>query len=129
MKKILSVALILLIILVSCSDQDDKVNANSVLNLQNACTAENPIELEWMKNFIAELECGKYSCRVSILKTTYEGETVFYKQMTDPLCNGVDEIDLYNCEGEIIKEFDLESSREFINNTGNEAEEIFFCNE
>ncbi|WP_324719259.1 hypothetical protein [Salinimicrobium sp. HB62] len=128
MKKI-TFTLFLYTILVSCSGSDDEVIDSSALILQNACTGENPVELEWFQNLIAELGCGEYSCRVSILKTTYEGETVFYKQVTDPLCNAVNEIDLYNCKGEIIEEFDPEESREFINNRGSEAEEIFFCNE
>ena len=114
----------ILTFLVSCSDQDDEA-----IDLQSACTAEDPLEPEWMQVLIAELECGKYSCRVSVLTTTYEGETVFYTQMTDPLCNGVNQVDLYNCVGEKIEEFTIEESGEFINNHGNEAEEIFFCNE
>lgn len=128
MKKIITLALIIAA-MVSCSENDNEETANLQADIQNACTAENPLELKWMQDFIAELECGKYSCRVSIIKTTYEGETVFYKQMTDPICNGVDEIDLYNCVGEVIEEFDVETSREFLDNNRNESEEIFFCNE
>lgn len=125
MKQFITLALLISVLLVSCSEQEEDLQ----LNLQNACTAENPLELEWMQDLVAELECGKYSCRVSILKSNYNGESVFYVQMTDPLCNGVNEIDLYNCVGEKIEEFTLEESGEFIDDHWNEAEEIFSCNE
>lgn len=129
MKKASIFPLFLIAFAISGCHQDDDVTVNSQLELQNACTAENPLELEWMQDLVEELECGKYSCKVSILKNTYNGEPVFYIQMTDPLCNGVNEIDLYNCVGEKIEEFNIEESGEFINKYGNEADEIFSCND
>ena len=128
MKKAIIFPLFLLAFAISGCNQDDDVIDDLQLELQNACTAEDPLELEWMQDFVETLECGKYSCRVSIMKSTYNGESVFYELMTDPLCNGVNEIKLYDCYGNVIKEFNIDESSKFINSYGNEAEEIFSCN-
>ena len=128
MKKITLFFLLFSAIITSCSDNDKEVVANAELELQNACTSEEPLESEWIQNLIAELHCGEYACEVAILKSRYEGETVFYIQMIDPLCLGFEKIDLYNCYGEKVKEFTLEESRGFVNSPGHEAEPIFSCN-
>lgn len=113
----------------SCTKKENEVIADSQLEIQNAYTAEKPVELEWMEDLITELNCGEYACKVAILKSEYEGETVFYIQMTDPVCNGFDEITLYNCMGKKVESFSIEESMEFVNNSGREVEEIFSCNE
>ncbi|SHF88691.1 hypothetical protein SAMN05444483_103105 [Salegentibacter echinorum] len=128
MKKITIIALLLSVTLSSCSENDNDLVANSKQDLENACTATNPLEVKWMQDLITELNCGEYACKVSILKSEYEEETVFYIQMTDPLCNGVDEIILYNCTGKKLKEFTIEESWEFINSPGRQVEEMFSCN-
>ena len=113
----------------SCTKKENEIIADSQLEIQNAYTAEKPVELEWMEDLITELNCGEYACKVAILKSEYEGETVFYIQMTDPVCNGFDEITLYNCMGKKVESFSIEESMEFVNNSGREVEEIFSCNE
>ncbi|WP_373056091.1 hypothetical protein [Zunongwangia sp. H14] len=128
MKKINVLILIISIIMVSCSNDDQETAADVQVKTQNACTAENPLTLDWMQDLIGELNCGEYACKIAILKSEYNSETVFYIQMTDPVCFGFDEIDLYNCIGEKVKEFNLEESREFVNNPAHEPEEIFSCN-
>lgn len=129
MRKFRVFVLFITVLILSCSIEEEEVIANSEAELNNACTAENPLELEWMQDLIAEMECGKYSCKVSILKSTYEGKQVYYIQMTDPLCIGFDEIVLYDCYGEEVKEFTMEESRNFVNAPDRETEEIFSCNE
>ncbi|MDT0645958.1 hypothetical protein RM545_04590 [Zunongwangia sp. F260] len=129
MKNVLACLLFVSGIVTSCDYEDeamDEINAQA--ELQNACTAENPLELEWMQELIAELHCGNYACKVAILKSEYAGETVFYIQMVDPLCFGFEKIDLYDCVGEKVKEFTLEESREFVNSPDHEAEQIFSRN-
>ena len=129
MKKFILLTLFFSATIISCTNNDDEVIADSQLEVQNACTAENPLELEWMQDLITELNCGEYACKVAILKSEYEGETVFYIQMTDPVCNGFDEITLYNCTGKKVESFSMEESMEFVNSPGREVEEIFSCNE
>ena len=127
MKKVLLFSLLFTLIF-SCTKEENGVIANSEFETENACTAGEPLELNWIQDLKEELNCGEYACEVSILKSEYESETVFYVQMTDPLCYGFSEIDLYNCNGEIIKEFTKEESSSFVNNEEHEFEKIFSCN-
>ena len=128
MKKFILLTLFFSATIISCTNNDNEVIADSQLEVQNACTAENPLELEWMQDLITELNCGEYACKVAILKSEYESETVFYIQMTDPVCLGFDEITLYNFTGKKVESFSIEKSREFVNSPGREVEEIFSCN-
>ena len=121
--------ILLVTLLFSCTEDGNEVIANSQIELENACTAENPLAIGWMQDLKKELHCGEFSCEVSIIKSEYEGETVFYIQMTDPLCYGFDEITLYSCTGKKIESFTIEESREFVNSPGREIEEIFICND
>ncbi|MDT0685972.1 hypothetical protein [Autumnicola psychrophila] len=129
MKIVLACLLFVLGIVTSCDYEDEAMDdINVQAELQNACTVENPLELEWMQELIDKLHCGNYACKVAILKSQYAGETVLYIQMVDPLCFGFEKIDLYSCNGEKVKEFTLEESREFVNSLEREAEEVFSCN-
>ncbi|MDX1720663.1 MAG: hypothetical protein R3353_10900 [Salegentibacter mishustinae] len=112
----------------SCTKKENEIIADSQLQVQNACTAEKPLDLEWMQDLITELNCGEYACKVAILKSEYEGETVFYTLVNDPRCNSVGVRHLYNCFGKKVKEFTDEESRAFSNNVEREVEEIFSCN-
>ena len=128
MKKFILLILFFSATIISCTNNDDEVIADSQLEVQNACTAENPLDLEWMQDLITELNCGEYACKVAILKSEYEGETVFYTLVNDPRCNSVGVRHLYNCFGKKVKEFTDEESRAFSNNVEREVEEIFSCN-
>ena len=119
---------LLVTLLFSCTEDGNEVIANSQIELENACTAEDPLAIGWMQDLKEELHCGEFSCEVSIIKSEYEGETVFYIQMTDPLCFGFDEITLYSCTGKKVESFTIEESREFVNSPGREIEKIFICN-
>ncbi|WP_282018368.1 hypothetical protein [Salegentibacter mishustinae] len=128
MKKLILLTLFFSATIISCTNNDDEVIADSQLEVQNACTAEKPLDLEWMQDLIIELNCGEYACKVAILKSEYEGETVFYTLVNDPRCNSVGVRHLYNCFGKKVKEFTDEESRAFSNNVEREVEEIFSCN-
>ncbi|MDT0688157.1 hypothetical protein RM549_00045 [Salegentibacter sp. F188] len=129
MKKVLACLLFVSGMVTSCDYEGEEVDQINVqAELQNACSAEDPLEMDWVQELISGLNCGDYACEVAILKSQYEGETVFYIQMIDPLCYGFEKIDLYDCSGEKIKEFTLEESREFVNHPEHEAESIFSCN-
>ncbi|WBL21239.1 hypothetical protein [Zunongwangia sp. HRR-M8] len=120
---------LLLSVLFSCTEDGNEVVANSQIKLESACTAEDPLAIGWMQDLKQKLDCGEFSCEVSIIKSEYEGETVFYIQMIDPLCYGFDEITLYSCTGKKVESFTIEESREFVNSPGREIEEIFICND
>jgi hypothetical protein len=38
-----------------------------------------------------------------ILQGTYDGQTVFYVSVTDPICNGMQTITRLYCEGKLVK--------------------------
>ena len=128
MKKFILFALFFSVTIISCTNNDNEVIADSQLEAQNACTADKPLELEWMEDLITELNCGEYACKVAILKSEYEGGTVFYTLINDPRCNSVGVKHLYNCFGKKVKDFTDEESRAFSNNVEREIEEIFSCN-
>jgi hypothetical protein len=89
------ILLVLLIQTVSCNDEceDTKV-----------CTLTGSIDdIPW----IVELKesMTNCTCEVSIIKGTYNGETVIFIALTDPVCNGINAPTLYNCEGQEIRSF------------------------
>ncbi|MDX1720664.1 MAG: hypothetical protein R3353_10905 [Salegentibacter mishustinae] len=129
MKKFILLILFFLATIISCTNNDDEVIADSQLEVQNACMAAEPLALDWIQDLKEELNCGEYACEVSILKSEYEDETVFYVLVTDPLCNSAGVRYLYNCFGEIIKEFTVEENAAFLNDLDREVETIFSCND
>jgi hypothetical protein len=59
----------------------------------------------WFKELKNDLT--NCTCEISIVRATYQHQTVFYTALTDPMCNGVNTPTLLNCDGEIIKTFTL----------------------
>ncbi|MDR5590631.1 hypothetical protein [Christiangramia sp. SM2212] len=120
--------------ILSCSD-DVVDNENSIekslegetVNSEfNAECDTNFSESDWYNDLIESLECGESNCEVSILKSTYEEEIVFYIEMTDPLCNYQVKYTFYDCEGEFVAELSNEESVEY-HNTDREVETLFTC--
>jgi len=97
MRKIIGVMLITLTIgSVSCNDEDKLAT--------NACTPTVSIDdVPW----IAALKktMTNCTCEISIIKGTYQGQTVIFIALTDPSCDGIDTPVLYNCVGNEIKTF------------------------
>jgi len=83
--------IIVALTLISCSsDESDE-----------ACNAENPFEMPWMHEWIAELQ--NCACTISIFQADYKGEPVFWQLMNDPLCQSViTNVAVVNCLGEEI---------------------------
>lgn len=96
-RKFIFVASIILIVCsVSCND-DKNVNAN-------ACNATGSIDnVPWIVDLKKSMT--NCTCEVSIIKGTYEGQTVIFIALTDPLCDGIDTPTLYNCNGKEIRSF------------------------
>ncbi|MDD2307548.1 MAG: hypothetical protein PHP53_22785 [Prolixibacteraceae bacterium] len=93
MKKIF-ILLITIFVVASCG-KDENTN-------KSVCNLTDPIEeLSWLKEMKNTMT--NCSCEMSIVQANYNNQTVFYTMMTDPLCNGVQTIILYDCEGKIVK--------------------------
>lgn len=118
-KHVLTILIVITIISVSCND-DGKL-------VMNACTPTLSIDnVPW----IAELKntMTNCTCEISIIKGTYEGQTVFFIGLTDPLCDGIDTPTLYNCEGnEIISFTDSPSDQEELHNKVTRDSVLYRC--
>jgi len=77
----------------------------------NACTAENPFDAPWLKSIQDSLQ--NCYCVMSIVQGTYDGQTVFYVAMTDPLCDGIMIPVLLDCEGEVVKQYTYDNYHDF----------------
>ena len=65
------------------------------------CNTENPLNMQWMADWVNELQ--NCVCTISIFQADFNGETVFWPLMTDPLCQSViDNVPVYNCLGDTI---------------------------
>lgn len=85
-----SLILLILILITSC-DKDDKT-----------CGCSNPLEeLPWLKELKASYT--NCTCRMSIIQATYNKQTVFYPVMNDELCDGIQQIVLFDCSGDSLK--------------------------
>lgn len=92
--KLIFTLLFAFLLLVGCSkDSNDN---------KQICNLADPLnELAWLKEIKNSLT--NCSCQISILQATYDGQTVFYTAMTDPLCDGVQTYTLYNCDGKVVE--------------------------
>lgn len=65
------------------------------------CNPENPLEMNWMAEWVGELQ--NCACTISVFQAKYDGEPVFWPLITDPLCQTIIEnIPVFNCLGEEI---------------------------
>lgn len=87
---------VLLLLTISCNDEK---NADT-----NVCSETTPIdEIPWIEDLKNSL--SNCTCEISIIKGTYDGQTVIFTAHTDPRCNSVETPTLYNCDGEKIRSF------------------------
>ena len=101
--KLLIVLTILLIVACSKSENGTK----------NACNSANPLEdVSWLKAIKNTLT--KCDCEISIIQGIYNGQTVFYTAMTDPLCNGINTPTLLDCEGKIVRTFTEADNQDYL---------------
>jgi len=91
MKK-LSFIIFSLVLLLSCEKNDNTCNCNDPLK-----------DLSWLKGI--QTSFTNCSCEMSIIQATYNNQTVFYTAMTDPLCEGIYSIILFDCNGDTIKAY------------------------
>lgn len=89
------IALTLLLLTISCRKDD--------LNIQNACTAANPLDVQWVKNLIKPL--AHCSCTVTLFQGTYNGQPVYFTLINDPNCDAVFSAQLLDCLGKPVKTY------------------------
>ena len=95
MRKIFSCIFICGLILISCEKSEKPIPD---------CNVENPLEeLDWLKDVKNSLT--NCTCQISILQGKYREKTVFYIIYTDPVCNSVFHVVLWDCNGDVIKEY------------------------
>jgi hypothetical protein len=89
------------IIIVSCKKET-----------QNACKSDNPIEnITWIKELKSSMtQCN---CELSIIQGTYNHQAVFFIATTDPLCDGIDTPSLYDCNGNVVRSFNMNDYHDF----------------
>jgi hypothetical protein len=95
MKHIIVFFLICGLVIISCEKSENSIPE---------CKVENPIEeLTWLidvKNSITNC-----TCQISILQGTYKEKIVFFMMNTDPVCNSVFHVTLWDCNGNVVKEY------------------------
>jgi hypothetical protein len=101
-------------VVLGCSKSNDDTSADLQTDAQSACISEAPLEIPWMKELIATMDCGKYSCEISLMHSVYEDQTVFYTLITDPFCDYQAHLFLYDCTGTMIKEMTDQESNEYL---------------
>jgi hypothetical protein len=81
---------------------------------QNACKFNNPLEdITWMKELKSSMT--NCSCEISIIQGTYYNKTVFFIATTDELCDGIDAQSLFDCNGNVVRTFNMNDYRDFYN--------------
>lgn len=111
MKKLL--ILVTVVSILSCTDDD----------LQTCSNIENKT---WFNELKAELN-ENCNFQVSIFEGSYNGETVYYQLITDPVVNFQALIKFYNCDGEIVADLTPEESNDYLDGPGRNDEKIFTC--
>lgn len=95
MKHVYYFALICSLIAFSCEKSE-----NSLPD----CNVDNPLEeLDWLKEVKNSLT--NCTCQISILEGKYKEKTVFYIMNTDPVCNSLFHVVLWDCNGNVVKEY------------------------
>lgn len=97
MIKHLSFFLVLGLILTAC-------NKNEAIIPE--CNVENPLEeLAWLNDIKIYLDEGDCVCTQSIFEGKYKEKTVFFVLLSDPLCDGIFNAALRDCNGEVVKHY------------------------
>jgi hypothetical protein len=91
MKKLILI-FVTIVLIMSCEKYD------------NTCNCNNPLEyLAWLKELKDSFT--NCTCEISIVQGTYEKQTVFCALPTDPVCDVVFNINIYDCKGTVLKNY------------------------
>jgi hypothetical protein len=93
---------VLIFIMFACAEKADTTS----------CPPNDPMnEIEVLKQWSENM--GDCTCETSILEGKYNGEFVYYVQLTDPVCDGIDMPTLINCKGKVVRVFTQDDYQEF----------------
>ena len=107
------------VMIFSCCEKDE--------NTIPECNIENPIEeLSWLNDVKNSLT--NCTCAISIIQGEYKKKTVFYTMITDPVCNSVFNVILWDCNGQVIKEYKMGDNEAFFNEV-EIVEVLYTCSE
>jgi hypothetical protein len=91
------------------------------------CNVQNPLEdLDWLKDVKNSLT--NCTCQISILQGKYKEKTVFYLMNTDPVCNSVFHVVLWDCKGDVVKEY-KPGQNDIFNSEVELVDNIYTCTE
>ncbi len=117
--KIITAAFLILLSVLSCKDDKEETTGT-------VCGVEDPLtDLEWLSRHVPECD-NNLICQTSILQGIYQNETVFFFGYDGPLCDPAIHIKLYNCQGELIKEYFWEDIEAYENEVDS-VKMLFSC--
>jgi len=91
------------------------------------CETSEPLkELSWLKEFKGTLT--NCQIEISIFQAIYNNEVVFYTFITDPRVISVFGVTLWDCEGDIVREFDYDEAGIF-HELVTKREVLYRCND
>jgi hypothetical protein len=109
----------IMVLLPSCDDSDKRPRNTD-------CVFDTPVnEVPWVAELLAERDCSV--CEVSVFSATYDNGPVIYLSITDPLCDVVFDITIYDCGGEALRHFNAQAYNEF-HDTVTDSEVLYRCN-
>ncbi len=102
MKLQAGVLLIFILLFIGCEKDDI-----------SECQVEDPIEeLSWLKELVnSNSAC---SCQITTFQGKYKDHTVYYQLMNDPVCNSVFGTILFDCKGQLIKQYFANDQERFV---------------
>jgi hypothetical protein len=108
----------LMVLLSSCDDPEHK-------HRNTNCEFDIPVnEVPWIAELLAEGDCSM--CEVSVFSARYDNGPVIYLNITDPLCDVMFDITIYDCAGEAIRHFESDDYDEF-QDTVTDSEVLYRC--
>lgn len=110
------ILIFLLLVFSACKEEKDSA----------VCNSDNPLEMQWMADWVGELQ--HCVCTISIFQADFNGQTVFWTLMNDPLCQSViNNISVYNCIGEEILVLDNYEDLSAFNEQATALKIIYVC--
>ncbi len=104
--------LIVIAVLVSYSCKEDQ-DKTTDMKPDTICEVNNPLtQLNWLALLKEQLD-GNCVCEQSIFQAKYQNQVVFYSEITDPVCDYIFNVSIFNCQGQVVKNYDYDQFEEF----------------
>ncbi len=102
-----------MVLLFSCEKNDNTCNCNDPLK-----------DLAWLKEI--KISLADCVCQQSIMQGKYQEKTVFYIANTDPVGNSIFDVVLWDCNGNVVKEY-KDDQQDVFRSEVESAYKIFTC--